>query len=292
MPEMTLERISPEDIQMMSVGKTATTGAAYGMMGGAGVIQLQTMRYDTSMPTLRYHTSLSGGFGEGGVPVMDADEYLTYKAIYDQGSETDWQRAIMRDAYSHRHHLSLATGTERKGVYASLSHQMEDGVLRGSGFQQNHGRLNMHTTSRSGKTTLNWTSSITQRDADLPNSSVFGRAVFYNPTQAVYDATGRLTTTTSGNSIFPNPVGYILDNKTLARTREWTAGLHLEHRTSKNWDWDYLVTMRRRKFYIGRISSNSVMNHNTTQRKHTFAKIGLSKKISFKECNISALDKY
>ncbi|MEO1261601.1 MAG: hypothetical protein AAFZ15_22540 [Bacteroidota bacterium] len=288
MPEMSLERLNPEDIQMMSVGKTATTGAAYGMMGGAGVIQLQTMRYDTAMPTLRYHTSLSGGFGEVGVPVMDADEYLNYKAAYDEGHDTDWQRAIMRNAYSHRHHLSLATGTERKGIYASLSHQNENGILRSSGFQQNQGRLNMHTTSRSGRTTLSMTGSITQRDADMPNTRVFSRAVFYNPTRAVYDANGELTTTPSGNRIVPNPVGYITDHKTLARTQEWTAGMHLEHRTSKNWDWDYLVSMRRRKFFTGDLSVgfNRRMSHVASQRKHTFAKIGLRKKYQLKNATL------
>ena len=253
------------------------------MMGGAGVIQVQTMRYDTAMPTLRYHNSLSGAFGEVGVPVMDAAEYLTYKPNHDEGNDTDWQRAVMRNAYSNRHHLSLAVGSERNGIYASLGHQKENGVLRYSGFQQNHARLNMHGVSRSGKTTVTLTSYIAQRDAERPDQYAFREAVFYNPTRAVYDSSGNLTTT--GSSERPNPVGNLLEDRSLARTREWTAGLHLEHRTPKNWEWDYSVSVRKRGFYTGNLSQGLTprMFYSSSDRQHGFARIGMRKKYQIKK---------
>lgn len=280
MPEMSLERINPEDIASMSVGNSAVSGAEYGMMGGAGVIEVQTMRYDTAMPTLRYHSSMSGAFMANSIPVMSADEYLEYKPQYDEGGDTDWIETITQNGYSHRHHLSFAKGTDRKGIYFSLGHQKENGILKFSGFEQNNARLKMHGVSRSGKTTYTLMGSVTQKDANYALFNAFQRAIFYNPTMPVYDDEGNLTTFTTSNGTSLNPLGYLKEYKSLARTREWTAGLHIQKRTANNWEWDNLFSYRRRQFYSGDSYQfvGKRLDYRAYDRTHALARFGLKKK--------------
>ncbi len=274
MPEMSLERLNIEDIASMSVTKNAMGGAQYGIMGGAGVVEVQTMQFDTAMPVLRYHSSMGVATVQQTVPILDATEYRQFKPQHDQGASTDWIGAITQTGISHRHHLSYATGSVRKGIYASLGYHEEEGILKQSDFKQGNARLNLRGTSKNGKTSYTLASSFTQRDASLSAPYAFREAIQYNPTIPVYDENGNLTVKLGFEFAFPNPVGHILLTKNLARTRDWVGSFHAKKRSSERKSWEYQLSFRRRNLMIGQNSFTSTrLNYTRFDKKHVFGKI-------------------
>ena len=288
MPEMTLERLAPEDIASFAVTKNGVGGANYGLLGGAGVIEINTMQFDTSMPFVRYHSSVGRARVQQEIPIMDVGEYLEYKSKYDQGDTTDWLETITQTGISHRHHLSFMKGSERIGFYASMGFQEEEGILKQSGFIQGNARLNFHAKSKNGSTIYRSTFAFSQRDANLSNPDAFLEAIQFNPTKSIYDEDGNFTFRVENVSNIPNPLGQIQIANNLKRSREWTGSFFINKTAASRRSWEYQLSFRKRSYILGRRKPvNIFMKHNKFDRKHFFGKIQTNKQYVFDRVNIT-----
>ncbi|HXL33476.1 MAG TPA: TonB-dependent receptor [Gemmatimonadales bacterium] len=156
-----LERLSPDDIESMSVLKDASA-AIYGSRAANGVILITTKRGSGSKPELT--ASFNQGVNQPSrlPPMADAATYMTmldeidtyrnqtprYSADliqkYRQGGDpwlypnTDWFGAVIKPlSLQNVGHVSLRGGAERIGYYMSLGRQSEDGYYRNSGTHYN-----------------------------------------------------------------------------------------------------------------------------------------------------------
>ncbi len=156
-----LERLSPDDIESMSVLKDASA-AIYGSRAANGVILITTKRGSTSKPELTASFNMGVNQPTRLPQMADAATYMTmldeidtyrnqtprYSADliqkYRAGADpwmypnTDWFAAVIKPtSFQNVEHVALRGSAERIGYYLSLGRQTEDGYYRNSGTRYN-----------------------------------------------------------------------------------------------------------------------------------------------------------
>src|SRR5256885_4702434 len=175
-----LERLSPDDIESMSVLKDASA-AIYGSRAANGVILITTKRGSASKPELTASFNMGVNQPTRLPQMADAATYMTmvneidmyrnraphYTAEQIQKSRgggdpwlypnTDWFGAVIKPAsLQNVGHVSLRGSADRIGYYLSLGWQSEDGYYRNSGTHYNQynfrsnidGRVSDHLSLR------------------------------------------------------------------------------------------------------------------------------------------------
>ena len=288
-PEMSMERIMPDDIATIAVSKSAVGGAKYGVMGGAGVIEIVTKRFSSNTPKLSYHTNLGFSIIQNTLPILSSEEYLEYKPFGDRGASTDWIEAVTRTGISQRHHLAYSQAIDRGGIYASLGYDNNNGILKESGYHQGNARLNIQKAAKNENTIFTTTMAYTQRDANLSDNRAFWEATGKNPTIPVYDENGELTVEPGWETSVLNPLGLIVENTNLARTRDATVTFKADHYRSDANAWEYLFTYRNRRVLAAqtRQAFGTRLEYDDFHRNHLFASIKSNNRIEKKAYTIS-----
>jgi TonB-dependent starch-binding outer membrane protein SusC len=186
-----LNSVDPNDIESMDVLKDGSAAAIYGTRGSAGVILITTKKGTAGKTTVDYNAYVSSESIAKSVPVLTADEFRSFSAQQgvtggDRGASTDWLDEITENAVSHVHTLSLGGGTASGTTFrASINFRDIDGILRGTGFNNLNGRLNLNQKALNDKLTLNAQFVATQRKSNFGFNDAFRYATIYNPTAPI-----------------------------------------------------------------------------------------------------------
>ena len=152
--------INPDEIAAIDVLKDAAATAIYGSRGSNGVILITTKRGQTGR--MKYTLNAYGGTQkvERTIGLLDSKQYVALMnesakndgytvAQYDfvpgvDDSVTyDWQGAVFRSAPMSNANLALTGGSDRLKYYMSGSNFSQKGIVIGSGYQRQSGRLNL-----------------------------------------------------------------------------------------------------------------------------------------------------
>lgn len=150
-----LATINPQDIERIEVLKDISATAIYGSRGANGVVIITTKKGNVRKPTINYTYTLGTSSATRRLQLMDAKTWAEFQKTYynnkggytDEqiaalGSGTDWQDAMLRNALSQSHQLSVSGGTE-KGRYAlSANYTDQQGVVINTGFRRYNFHLN------------------------------------------------------------------------------------------------------------------------------------------------------
>lgn len=220
-PKNPLIFLNPSDIESITVLKDASAAAIYGSRGANGVILITTKQgkggkkgmlnfsANTSIANTakRYNLLSSEDFLVGAKKANidgGADPLLAQDAVkaIDNGTNTNWQDQIFRQAISQNYNLSW--GYNNKGTTMRLSGSYDDqqGVIYNSGLKRLTGRANISQKLFNDKLKLeaNITTSNTKNQyAPLSNTagfqgSLLGVALKANPTNPVYNTDGSFFT--------------------------------------------------------------------------------------------------
>lgn len=220
-PKNPLIFLNPNDIESITVLKDASAAAIYGSRGANGVILITTKQgkggkkgqlnfsANTSIANTakRYNLLSSEDFLVGAKKANidgGADPLLAQDAVkaIDNGTNTNWQDQIFRQAISQNYNLSW--GYNNKGTTMRLSGSYDDqqGVIYNSGLKRLTGRANISQKLFNDKLKLeaNVTTSNTDNQyAPLSNTagfqgSLLGVALKANPTNPVYNTNGSFFT--------------------------------------------------------------------------------------------------
>jgi TonB-dependent starch-binding outer membrane protein SusC len=165
-----LKNISISDIQSIDVLKDASSTAIYGARGANGVVLITTKGGSEGKSNITYDGW--AGFKTLGkkLEVMDGMEFLRYQ--YERQANTgtpepsstfltkygpwnsfdrykdvpsiNWQEEILGgNAYYQNHNISINGGTKTTSYRLSYSHDDEDGLLAGNGFDRNNFKLRL-----------------------------------------------------------------------------------------------------------------------------------------------------
>ncbi len=108
-----------------------------------------------------------------------------------RGVNTNWYDLLLRNAFSHNHHLSLSGGADKYTYYVSLGVNDEKGMLINNDYQRYNvsANINMRPTDR---VRIDVGVDASRQRSKSPDSSVnaFTYAYFANPYEKAYEADG------------------------------------------------------------------------------------------------------
>lgn len=179
------DAIDPNDVESFSVLKDASAAAIYGTRASNGVLLIKTKSGTKDVTKVEYSGQVSYDQMSNHPDVLTAAEYKSLSRAIDLGSETDWYKAITRDALTHSHGLSFSSGNENSNYRISANYRNGEGVALRSGYEQYGGRLNYSQDAFNKKLNLEFMLNTTLRNEENPIYDAFGLATVYNPTAPV-----------------------------------------------------------------------------------------------------------
>ncbi|MDR1719231.1 MAG: TonB-dependent receptor [Dysgonamonadaceae bacterium] len=173
LPQDNIDYLNPNDIASVSVLKDASVAAIYGSRGSNGIIMVTTKSGDRNekmtvsfesylgvqSPWKRPHMLTASEFIEyknlaadnAGAPrVQDFANQDNINAVLNFVSKnsgvngTDWWKEIVNDeAFMQHYNVNLSGGTEKVGIYSSLSYLGQEGIIKGSQYDRISWRSNL-----------------------------------------------------------------------------------------------------------------------------------------------------
>ena len=244
--------LNQNDIESVQILKDAASSAIYGSKAGNGVIIVTTKQGKLGKPRVQVSTQYGISQVERYVDVLNASEFLDLVIeartnngtignypdlikLRDSGNypDTDWQKAIFRNASNFRANASVTGGTDIVKYNFSANYQDEDGILLNSYYK----RINLKggfeaRLSDKVKIGASFAPSFTSRRTQQPSggntenvSGVIAEALTYAPILPVYQPNGDYTQVPQHyaggdgrpdyglNTKIYNPVSNLLENK-------------------------------------------------------------------------------
>ena len=227
--------LESSDIESLEVLKDASAAAIYGSRGSCGVILITTKRGEGERPVVSYDGQFSVSNVSKTIDMLNAYEFAkifkeardgaylfnvptgsiddpyedrpqTYHRVdplitaYLQDktgtmTDTDWQDAIFRTAYSTKHSVSVSGRTKTLGYYIGANYLYREGTILGSDFERyslranidgKRNRLKYGVSFSPSYSKTNYISSDTQYGSD----GVIASALMAPPVFPVYNADG------------------------------------------------------------------------------------------------------
>ena len=257
-PGVDISMVAPDDIESIDVLRDATATAIYGSKAANGVIIITTK---SGGKTERTNVSYNGYVAFDKVSktldvasANDIRNYVSKNSIdyaYDKGSDTDWQKEVLRTGISHNHNLSINGGSAKTKYMASINFMDRQGVVDGTHMS----RLNVRSqlTSKVLKDRLELSVSLNAMYGKSENGSMGkggngsgneGKSVldamnYFNPTIPIKNADG--TWSTGDGSANYNPLSIINEDtsETIWKRNQIVAKATLNIIDGLNWNANY-----------------------------------------------------
>lgn len=193
-----LNVINPNDIESFTVLKDASATAIYGSRASNGVILITTKKGSLVRKlSVNYNGNFSISSPIKTVDVLNADEY---KALLQERfpaghpsfnlvgeANTDWQDVIYDSATGFDHNLSFSGGVGVLPYRISLGYTNKDGILRTDNFNRRTASLNLSPGLLDNRLQINFNVKGMVTENRFANRGAIGAALFFDPTQPVYD---------------------------------------------------------------------------------------------------------
>lgn len=174
--------INTSDIESIEVLKDAAATSMYGAKGANGVILVTTKAGKKGRGSVTYDGRVGVSMLNRRIDLLNADEYMELQRrcyaysgatmphlttpmenlfyyqkdgsgnyVYDDNGlliaspkyDTDWQKVMTQNALVNDHSLSFSSGGDKTSIYASLSYQDVNGLLRGTYSNRLTGTVNV-----------------------------------------------------------------------------------------------------------------------------------------------------
>jgi TonB-linked SusC/RagA family outer membrane protein len=168
--ESSMENLSPQDIESVSVLKDASSAAIYGTRAANGVILITTKRGAAGEPQISYNTSFmwqkptrlprhlssaeyaelynEGNRNEGMAERFSAEDIQKFRSGEDPYNfpNTDWLDLLVTESgFTQDHNLSFSGGNENTKYRTSFEYFDQKGLIKISGHKRYNARINMDT---------------------------------------------------------------------------------------------------------------------------------------------------
>ena len=152
--------LNPDEIASIDVLKDAAAAAIYGSRGSNGVILITTKRGAAGRTRFSLNAYGGGQRAERRIGLLDAKQYVAlmnesakndgyepedydFEPGVDDAQSYDWQDAVFRGAAVSNAQISVSGGNERARFFASGGNFDQRGIVVGSGYQRQAGRVNL-----------------------------------------------------------------------------------------------------------------------------------------------------
>lgn len=201
-----LASINPNDIESVTVLKDASATAIYGSRASNGVIIITTKKGETGKMQVSYSGLASVSTPVDYIDVLDGDEFralandlnergavgLSPGALTRLGTEnTDWQKEIYRNAFSHDHNISVAGSAGNFPYRAAYGYTNQQGIVKTTGIDRHTFNVSLTPTFLDDhlKVTANLKTMFLH--TNFGNTGAVGSALSFDPTQPVMNGNTR-----------------------------------------------------------------------------------------------------
>jgi len=308
-----------EDIESIEILKDASATALYGSRGANGVILITTQKgmagktkisldaYETLQTPSNYYDIMDAAtYAEAynytvGSTVFSDSEIENFR----ENGGTDWQRAVLHDAWIQRYRLNISGGNEKTRYYITGDYKKQEALIVNKDVE-NYGLSGRLDADLFKNVKMEWLMSVRRYD-NRNNAALNGggdailfNALTYGPTDPVYidDAhTNYLVIGTQGQS-GNNPVlearernSYdkgIQTSSNMAFTWEIIKGLSIQYRFNLDYSSNGYYQFNNEQYSLGKGSSasgnksesisyfqNLVLNFNRSFDKHSVGLTGV-----------------
>jgi TonB-dependent starch-binding outer membrane protein SusC len=191
-----LSFLNPNDIEAIDVLKDASATAIYGARGANGVILITTKKGKAGFSNLSFSTDYGISNIARPLAIFSASEYRSQVpkvggVLEDLNGNTDWQKEVMRTAYTKNNNLSFGGGADKLTYYASLGAQNQEGILKNNQLDRYTGRINVTQKLLNDKLNIDVNLNATYTKNERPPiGALLGGAISFNPTYPAYDKDG------------------------------------------------------------------------------------------------------
>lgn len=196
-PGMSLNSVSPQDIESISILKDASSAAIYGSRSASGVILITTKKGKANQSTVDYNGYLAFDNVTNKPDVLTADEWRAYTTAnsmnttgMDLGANTSWFDEIMRTGVTQNHDLSFSGGSGKSNYRASVSYLDQEGVVKDNYNQRLNTRLSFNQKALNDKLDISVTGAMNQRIYQPTDTRNFVLAYNMLPVYPVKNADG------------------------------------------------------------------------------------------------------
>ena len=224
-----LSLINPNDIESFTVLKDASAAAIYGSRASGGVILITTKKGSAGgQVKINFSTVNSESVKTNEVDVLSADQFTSL--VNEMGNETqkgllgdantNWQDKIYHHAFTTDNNISVSGGIKNLPYRFSLGYLDQDGILKTDNLKRTSAALSLTPSLLDNHLKISLNVKGTIEKFFFANQGAIGSAVFFDPTQSVYDSSSKyggyfewLDASGNPNSLAPkNPVGVLMQN--------------------------------------------------------------------------------
>jgi TonB-linked SusC/RagA family outer membrane protein len=219
-PAASIDLVSPDDIKSIDILKDASSTAIYGARAANGVILITTKRGDASAAGFSYSSYAGRESVSNTIDMLSAEQLRTYLADNkkslnpsdDDGSSTDWQKAVQRTGFSTNHNLSLYGGSAQTSYGVSANYLNSEGIMKGSDLERFIIKANVGQKAFNDRLRLNLSVVNSRTVRDDISAFVYPNMLTYLPTVGVRRPDGSYTEDFSRTRNYLNPVSLIDNN--------------------------------------------------------------------------------
>ncbi|WP_422860692.1 SusC/RagA family TonB-linked outer membrane protein [Flagellimonas sp. S174] len=200
-----LATINPNDIQSISVLKSAAAAALYGSRGGNGVVLITTKKGRTDgTVTVEINTNVSFSTLTDSPELLNAQEYIDFTTtigsviVTDAGGDVDFIDLVTRRAVSTNHNISVRGGNDKVTYFIGATRESQEGILNGNSLDRTSFRANVEAKATDWLT-AGMNMNVSQNNFDrTPAENEFDApytiALLQRPDVEPFDENGNFTT--------------------------------------------------------------------------------------------------
>ena len=224
----TLSLINPNDIASYTVLKDASATAIYGSRASNGVILITTKKGKEGRMQVSYNGNFSVNSPVKFLQVLKAPAYkdLVNQLLQDQtiglsdkaltrlgNANTDWQKEIYRNAFTHDHNLSVSGSFQHVPYRISYGYTDQQGIMKTTFMKRNSIAANLNPSLLNNSLKIDASIKASFAKNNFGNTGAIGSAVAFDPTQPVRNGNTRfggyftwvnLSDTLSNGAMDPN----------------------------------------------------------------------------------------
>lgn len=168
-----LSFLNPNDIASIDILKDASAAAIYGSRGANGVVLITTKK-GSSEGILEFSSTVSVGWIQNRIELLDRDQFLSAQNIVsggsfvDAGGNTDTYETIFRNSITTNYNVAYSGGNEDGNYRLSVGYQDQQGEVEDSEFERLTARFNSLYRFFDDKLTLETQANISNIENQRP----------------------------------------------------------------------------------------------------------------------------
>ncbi|RYY61215.1 MAG: TonB-dependent receptor [Chitinophagaceae bacterium] len=188
------------DIASYDVLKDVSATAIYGSRGANGVIIINTKKGAAGRTRVEYNAYIAFDKMSNDYDLANSAEWrqaavsagINQGTIdgLDKGANTDWSKAITRNAFTHSHNVALSGGSGTFNYRASVSYMDQEGIVLNTGKEQFGARFNAQQKALNNKLDIRFSVQYNENQQKYADYAIFAYINTALPTYPVFNPDG------------------------------------------------------------------------------------------------------